>query len=122
MVDVKARITGQRVELVEHDKHTVTVKGNIDAIYFITPSNVQTIFEVDNENDVQITFNGNSLHISNSLCNKGSYIKGSNEDEVIIGGDIISFDGNVVDDKMRQFLVIPYGVVIEENVKIHWTR
>ena len=106
MVNVKVRITGEKVALLDSNKHEIRVNGYIDTIYFIAPLYNQTIFPVDKGKETWYTFHGNSLTIISQ-----------SEKEIMISGDIISFDGYIDgDEEMRHFRVIPYSIlVIDED-------
>jgi len=100
MVELKVRLTGKRIVSEEHDGNKVTVEGNIHRIYFMTPAeDSQMICELNRENDVWITFRGRLL------C-----VKSSQENEVIIWGDIDSFEGTMEDDSIRKYDVTPNGI------------
>jgi len=102
MVEVKARIKGKTLKIKSESDRKITVKGRITNIYFITQENVQTIFPVISSGEVEIDFHGVSLGVLRS-----------SEKEVIISGDIVSFNGNINNHNNGEFLVVPYAVSIK---------
>jgi len=57
---IKVLVEGEKVRIQTHNSNEVEVRGNIDAIYFITPFANQTVFPLEGDDEVRINFNGNS--------------------------------------------------------------
>ena len=112
MMEIDVGIEGRNLVIKNKERDEVTIKGYIDKIYFLTLEGEQVIFEVKNKNEVWVTFYGNPRYSRLSVL-----VEKYNENKVVIGGDIITFVGNVENDnEIKKYAIIPSGINIEEGI------
>ena len=102
MAEFNVRITGKGIAVRKNNRDVVTVEGNIHRIHFMIPGeDSQMIWELNRGKDIWITFHGRLL------C-----VEDSNENEVIIRGDINSYEGTMWYDDITRFVVTPNGAIL----------
>jgi hypothetical protein len=111
-MELTASVIGTNLVLKQQEKDEITIEGFVDKIFFILQGNNPTVFEVKNKNKVWITFHGNPRYNRLSLYVE-EFLWGNN---VKIGGDIISFEGNIENNnEIKKFIIKPRDIDIEES-------
>jgi len=113
MAEFNVRITGKNINVTKNKRDVVTVKGDIHRIYFMRPGeDSQLTCEFNRGKDIWISFRGRLLYVENS-----------NKNEVMIRGDIYSYEGDMWrDDDITSFVVTPDGTILRSyypSVDVH---
>ena len=113
-MEVDVCIEGRNLVIKEQDSDKITIKGYIDKIYFEALEGDQVIFEVKNKDEVWVTFYGNQRYRRLSVL-----VEKYDEDKIVIGGDIITFMGNLEDNnEIKKYAIMPSGIYIREGLMI----